>query len=285
MFQALQTDIGTGDVTSLATVPKSLEVRAAFVARERCTTAGLDVVTRVFFLLDPDAQVLWSRKDGEEIAPGTTLGMISGRAHTVLKGERIALNLMQRMSGIATATHQLAQAVHPVRVRDTRKTAPCLTLLDKWAVNLGGGENHRLGLYDRILIKDNHVATAGNVSAAIKKACQYRDRHASDMRIEVEVRTMDEVSEALATGGFDELLLDNMIQVNLDGHVDVTRLNQALTLIDGQYTTEASGNITLHTAQAIANTKVDYVSCGALTHSTRAIDLALKVLEISHGNQ
>ncbi len=279
--RALEADIGAGDVTTLATVDAHSEVTAAFVARETGIVAGLYLAARVFALLDHATRISWSYMDGEGMQPGDTLGTICGRAHTILKGERLALNLVHRMSGIATATHLLARAAHPVRVRDTRKTAPGLNLLDKWAVRIGGGENHRLGLYDRMLVKDNHVTAAGGIAPAIRLACEYRDRHAPGMLVEVEVRTHAELLEALATGGFQELLLDNMVTVSAEGAVDTSRLSAAVAQIGGRYTTEASGNVTPHTARAIAFTGVDYVSCGALTHSVRAMDIALEFL---HGN-
>ena len=275
---ALDADIGTGDVTSLATVDAHAEVTAIFVAQASGTVAGLNLAERVFALLDSEATVRWSTRDGEHIRNGATLGIVRGGARTVLQAERLTLNLMQRMSGVATATHAMVQACHPARVRDTRKTAPGLNLLDKWAVQLGGGENHRLGLYDRMLIKDNHIAAAGGLASAIRRARAFRDHHTAGMPIEVEVRTPSEVQEALATGGFDELLLDNMVTVSHDGAVDTSRLAAAVALIGGRYATEASGNVTLQTAKAIAATGVNYVSCGALTHSVQALDIALNVI-------
>ncbi len=275
LLRGLATDIGTGDVTSLATVGTHSEIQAQFVARETGIAAGLFVAQRVFALLNPPAEISWNTRDGAAVSPDDTLGTVTGRARTILQGERLSLNLMQRMSGIATATHALVQAAHPVRVRDTRKTAPGMNLLDKWAVVLGGGENHRLGLYDRMLIKDNHIAAAGGVAAAICRSVAYRKRQAQGIRIEVEVRTDAELEEALTTGGFDELLLDNMVTALADGTVDASRLASAVARIGGRYTTEASGNVSLCSAKAIAATGVDYVSCGALTHSVRALDIAL----------
>ncbi len=281
----LEADIGAGDVTTLAVVDSHSEATAAFMAREPGIAAGLYLAARVFALLDSATKISWSYMDGEGLQPGDTLGTICGRARTILKGERLALNLLQRMSGIATATHLLARVVHPVRVRDTRKTAPGLNLLDKWAVRIGGGENHRMGLYDRMLVKDNHIAAAGGIAPAIRLACEYRDRHSPGMIVEVEVRTHEELLEALATGGFQELLLDNMVAVSAEGAVDASRLSAAVARIGGRYTTEASGNVTPHTAQAIALTGVEYVSCGALTHSVHAMDIALEFLQRNnHGN-
>jgi len=275
--RALTSDIGSGDVTTLATVDAHAAVEATFVTRKYGVASGLYVVERVFAQLVPGVTVTWSSRDGDIINPGDVLGKVNGNARVVLAGERLALNLMQRMSGISTATHALVQAAYPVRVRDTRKTVPGLNLLDKWAVKIGEGENHRLGLYDRMLVKDNHIAAAGSLTTAIRRACNYRDRHAPGMIIEVEARTFDEISEALSVGGFDEILLDNMVSVESWSTVDASRLIRAVDLIDGRYTTEASGNVTLLSASAIAASGVDYVSSGSLTHSVDALDIALKI--------
>jgi len=274
---ALAADIGSGDITSLATVDAHAEVEATFVIRNHAIAAGLYIAERVFALLAPDVTVAWTSRDGAIVEPGDVLGKVQGNARMILAGERLALNLMQRMSGVATATHALVQAVYPVKVRDTRKTAPGMNLLDKWAVTLGEGENHRLGLYDRLLIKDNHVAATGSLTTAIRRACDYRDRHAPGTIIEVEVRTFDEISEALSVGGFDEILLDNMISAKPWSTVDASRLIRAVDLIDGRYITEASGNVTLFSASAIASSGVDYASSGSLTHSVDAMDIALKI--------
>ena len=166
---------------------------------------------------------------------------------------------------------------HPARILDTRKTAPGLRLLDKWAVRLGGGENHRLGLYDMILIKDNHIAAVGGVRAAIEAARRFREDGPQDLRIEIEARTLDEVRAVLDTGGVDVILLDNMVDVQPDGTLDTARLRAAVALIDGRITTEASGNVRLETVPAIAATGVDYISSGALTHSVTALDISLTI--------
>jgi nicotinate-nucleotide pyrophosphorylase (carboxylating) len=192
-------------------------------------------------------------------------------------GERLALNLMQRMSGIATATRAMAEAAGDATILDTRKTAPGLRLFDKWAVRLGGGTNHRVGLYDMFLIKDNHIAAAGGIRAAIDAAGRYRKTHAPDLAIEIETRTLDEVDEVLAIGGVDRVLLDNMVEVGDNGLVDVTMLAEAVRRVGGAFETEASGNVTLATVPAIAATGVDFISSGALTHSVRALDISLKI--------
>lgn len=275
----LREDVGSGDVTTCATVPADRIAEATLVAKEGGVLAGLQAAERVFGLVDDMLSVGWSYTDGDVAQPNTTIGMVRGRAHSILKAERVALNILQRMSGIATATRKMVEKTEPYKahIRDTRKTAPGLRALDKWAVRLGGGENHRFGLYDMMLIKDNHVAAAGGMCAAIEAACSLRRTLARHIRIEVEVRTLDELQEALATGGFDEVLLDNMVDVDAAGVVNTTRLNDALALIDGRYPAEASGNVTLATVAAIAATGVDYISSGVLTHSARALDISLQI--------
>lgn len=273
--RALAEDLGSGDVTTRATVPPERRAVGLFVAKEEGVLAGLAVAERLFAHLDPDLQVGWTVADGATVRAGTTFGRVEGNAHPILAAERLALNVLQRMSGIATATRRMAEAARPARLLDTRKTAPGLRVLDKWAVRLGGGENHRHGLYDRILIKDNHLAAAGGVRAALEAARRYREAQAPDLLIEVEARTLEEVDEVLATGGADWILLDNMVRLHDDGFVDTTTLQEAVRRVGGRLTTEASGNVTLETVAAIAATGVDYVSCGALTHSVRALDLSL----------
>lgn len=275
----LREDVGAGDVTTRATVPADRTAEATFVAKEGGILAGLQAAECVFGLVDDTLSVNWSYADGDVAWPQTTVGTIRGRAHSILKAERVVLNILQRMSGIATATRKMVEATgpHKARIRDTRKTAPGLRALDKWAVRLGGGENHRFGLYDMMLIKDNHVVAAGGMRAAIEAACSFRRTLAEHIRIEVEVHTLGELQEALATGGFDELLLDNMVKVDAAGVVDTTRLCDALALIDGRYPAEASGNVTIATVAAIAATGVDYISSGALTHSARALDISLQI--------
>lgn len=275
---ALAEDVGTGDVTTEATIPPGTGARARFLAKAPGILAGLAVAERVFAAVDPTVRVSWAAADGDAVAPGAVFGEVAGPARSLLVAERLALNLMQRMSGIATATRRMVEAARPARILDTRKTAPGLRLLDKWAVRLGGGENHRLGLYDRILIKDNHIAAAGGIGPAIAAAHAYRRRTGrTDLEIEVEARTLDEVRAVLAADPVDYILLDNMVRVEADGTVDTAMLRAAVALIDGRLRTEASGNVTLATVPAIAATGVDFISSGALTHSVTALDLSLKI--------
>ena len=275
--RALDEDVGTGDVTTRATVAPETQAQAHFLAKEDGVLAGLLVADRVFAAVDETLETAWTKADGDTIAGGVSFGAVRGRARSILTAERLALNFLQRMSGIATVTRRMVEAARPhaARILDTRKTAPGLRLLDKWAVRLGGGENHRLGLYDMILIKDNHIAVVGGVRAAIKAAQRYRQN--GDLSIEIETRTLDEVQAVLETDSVEMILLDNMVTVQPDGAIDTSLLQEAVALVDGRMATEASGNVTLATVPAIAATGVTYISCGALTHSVKAMDLSLKI--------
>ena len=275
--RALAEDVGPGDVTTLATVPADQQAEAFFLAKEDGVLAGLAVAERVFAALDERVSIAWNAADGDAVEAGTRLGTISGPARAVLTGERSALNLMQRMSGIATATRRMVDAAGDAAILDTRKTAPGLRAFDKWAVRLGGGQNHRAGLYDMILVKDNHIAAAGGLREAVEAAQAYRAAHDPALLIEVEARTLDEVDELLAVGGVDRVLLDNMVRLHGDGFVDVTPLAEAVRRIGGRFETEASGNVTLDTVPAIAAAGVDFISSGALTHSVRALDVSLTI--------
>lgn len=277
--RALAEDVGPGDATTQATIPSTTNAEAHFLAKEGGVLAGLYVAEQVFHAVDPRVAVSWSHKDGSTVEKGTVFGTVAGRAQSLLVAERLALNLLQRMSGIATATHRLVEAVkpHPTRILDTRKTVPGLRLLDKWAVRLGGGHNHRIGLYDQILIKDNHIAAAGGIAQAIEAAQRWCRAHHPDLWIEIEARTLDEVDEIIATGGVDIVLLDNMAVRRDDGSVDTSMLAEAVHRIGDRFQTEASGNVTLETVSAIAATGVDAISSGALTHSVKALDISLKI--------
>lgn len=277
--RALDEDLGPGDVTTEATVSPNTTAVAHVRAKENSIAAGLDAAERTFRAVDDAVDLTWTVDDGAPIQAGTTVGRVRGSARALLMAERTALNLMQRMSGIATATRQMVEAVapHDTQILDTRKTAPGLRLLDKWAVRLGGGTNHRLGLHDQILIKDNHITAAGGIPEALQAARQYRNERAPDLQIEIETRTLKEVRTVLNAGGADIILLDNMVDGTPSGTVDVTRLEEAVALINGRATTEASGNVTLETVPAIAATGVDAISSGALTHSVQALDLSIEM--------
>lgn len=276
---AYREDLQTGDVTTLATIPLSTQAKARFLAKDSGILSGCTVAEYVFHSLDETVAIEWKKQDGDRVEKGDVFGEMQGPAHAILSAERIALNLMQRMSGIATATRRMVDAVasHRTKILDTRKTAPGLRLLDKWAVLAGGGQNHRIGLFDMIMIKDNHIAAAGGIRQAIEAAQTYRSLHAQPLRIEVETRTLDEVDEVLAVGGIDVIMLDNMTTLDANGTLDTSMLERAVRRIDGRYETEASGNVTQATVAAIAATGVDAISSGALTHSVKALDISLKV--------
>ncbi|HET6566746.1 MAG TPA: carboxylating nicotinate-nucleotide diphosphorylase [Rhodothermales bacterium] len=277
--RALAEDVGTGDVTSEATVPEDLPAQGRFLAKDDGVLSGLYVAERVLHAVDPTLEVDWALQDGDAVSHGAIFGTVTGPARSILTAERLALNLLQRMSGIATQTRALAEAArpYPARILDTRKTAPGLRPLDKWAVLHGGGQNHRVGLYDMVLIKDNHVTAAGGVRPAIEAAHRYMVESDRDLPIEVEAGSLQQVREVLAVGGVDYVLLDNMATLNPGGGIDTSRLEEAVSLVGGRIRTEASGNVTLRTVHAIAATGVDYISCGALTHSVHALDISLKI--------
>ena len=276
------------DVTTAATVPEEATASARIQAKEAGVAAGLAVAGRVFRAAGEPVSVTWAVEDGARVEAGDTVGQVDGGARPLLVAERAALNFMQRMSGIATATRRMVERARPhgAEILDTRKTAPGLRALDKWAVRLGGGTNHRLGLHDLILIKDNHLAAAGGVRPALEEAHRYREKHdAGDLQIELEARTLDEVRAALDAAGEaasdgcgpDIVLLDNMARRTESGEVDATMLRKAVERIDGRFRTEASGNVTPRTVEAIAKTGVDAISSGALTHSVRALDLSMRL--------
>jgi nicotinate-nucleotide pyrophosphorylase (carboxylating) len=261
---ALAEDVGPGDVTTLATIPAGAGCEAQLRARQAGVVAGLPVAIAAFRHLDPTLAISEARRDGDRIEAGDVLLTIRGHARPVLTAERVALNFVQRLSGIATLTARYVECVRGTRARivDTRKTTPGLRRLEKYAVRVGGGHNHRFGLFDGILIKDNHIVAAGGVAAAVHAA---RANAPHSLRIEVETETLEEVEAALAAGA-DAILLDNM---------PPEQLRQAVELVGGRAVTEASGGITLTNVRAVAETGVDLISIGALTHSAPSLDLGL----------
>ncbi len=278
--EALSEDVGSGDVTSLATVSETVSARGVLASKGVGVVAGLEVASRVFRTVDSDLAVTWSVDDGDRIGFADTVGMVYGRARSILTAERLALNILQRMSGIATMTRTMADAAaaHGATILDTRKTAPGMRPLDKWAVLLGGGSNHRIGLYDMLLVKDNHITAAGGLETAIRLAKEYRRLSSEqELELEVEVRTLDEIETALEVGGIDVLLLDNMVDRREDGSIDTARLESAVKYINGKVPTEASGNVTPETVAQIAASGVNFISSGALTHSVRALDMSLEI--------
>lgn len=260
----LEEDLGSGDVTTDAIFSVDDTCEALIIAKEEGIIAGIPIAERVFQKLDPEVTVAQKLKDGEHVNPGDEILVIKGSIHAVLSGERLSLNLLQRMSGIATATSKYVAAISGYRTRilDTRKTAPGLRVLDKYAVSIGGGCNHRFGLYDAVLIKDNHIDFAGNISNAVEIV---RSKYQSKFKVEVETSTLDEVREALKAGA-DIIMLDNMT---------VEMMKEAVRIINGKSITEASGGITLGNVRQIADTGVDFISVGAITHSSPALDIGL----------
>jgi nicotinate-nucleotide pyrophosphorylase (carboxylating) len=263
--RALSEDLGElGDITSDACIPETAESDAVFVARADGVIAGLEVAAYVFEALDPSLSFVPMIADGDQVAPGDRIARVSGRTRSILSGERTALNLLGRMSGVATATAMLVEAVSgtPVRVSDTRKTMPGLRAIDKYAVRVGGGMNHRFGLYDAVLIKDNHLAAIGDITAAVAAA---RAAVSPGVMIEVEVDNLDQLARVLETDA-DRVLLDNM---------GPKLLREAVEMVGGRMTTEASGGVTRDNVRLLAETGVDIISVGWLTHSAPQLDIGL----------
>jgi len=261
---ALREDLGSGDVTTDAIFSAADTCEALIIAKEEGVIAGIPIAKRVFQKLDPEVVFAQELKDGKHVKPGDTILEIKGLVRAVLSGERLALNLLQRMSGIATVTSKYVEAISGYRteILDTRKTAPGLRVLDKYAVSVGGGQNHRIGLYDAVLIKDNHIDFAGSISKAIEIV---RDKYKTRFKVEVETSNLHEVREALEAGA-DIIMLDNM---------SVKMMKEAVSIINRKAITEASGGITLDTVRESAETGVDFISVGAITHSSPALDIGL----------
>lgn len=276
--RSLREDVGSGDITSLATIGQDVRAEARMEAREAGVIAGTWLAKQVFETVDPYLTMECLIADGELCEAEAAIAAVEGPARSILTAERLALNIIQRMSGIATMTRKMVDIAKPygVEILDTRKTAPGLRLMDKWAVELGGGKNHRIGLFDMILIKDNHIAAAGGIRQAVEAARSYCDADGRRLTIEVEARTLDEVDEVIGVEGVAIVLLDNMTRWN-GGDFDVSMLEEAASRIGGRMKTEASGNVRLDTVEAIAKTGVDYISCGALTHSVTALDVGLNI--------
>ncbi len=263
--RALAEDIGAGDVTSNTTIRPESVSTAMILAKQDLVLAGIDVAQKVFACLDPDIQFAAFAKDGENVYAGTQIAKLAGNTRSLLAGERVALNLLQHMSGIATLTARFVEQVRgsQARILDTRKTLPGLRQLEKYAVRMGGGQNHRMGLYDMVLIKDNHIKAAGSITNAIEAA----RKNSGNFMIEVETSSLQDVREALAAQ-VDIIMLDNM---------PINVIREAVLLVAGKAKTEASGNVTLETVHAIAETGVDFISSGSLTHSAPAADISMKI--------
>lgn len=268
---ALQEDLGDGDHTSLATIPHEKRGSAALLVKQQGILAGVEVAEKVFRAVDPETEVDIMIPDGEAIRPGDIAFRVNGRSVSILPAERLALNFMQRMSGIATYTRYLTSLLEGLHTRllDTRKTTPNFRYFEKEAVRIGGGVNHRMGLYDMIMIKDNHVDFAGGITNAIRSAHAYLEEHNKSLKIEIEVRNLKELREVLKARGVDRIMFDNF---------SIADLRTAVEMVDGRYETEASGGITEGTIRQVAETGVDFISVGALTHQVKSLDLSLKAL-------
>ncbi|MGQ9516252.1 MAG: carboxylating nicotinate-nucleotide diphosphorylase [Anaerolineae bacterium] len=266
--RALEEDLGPGDVTSRWILPEELVLEGKIIAKADGVVAGLTVAGVVFAMVDDRVDFLPLCLDGQAVPAGTVIAEVKGPGIAILSAERTALNFLQRMSGIATATRRYVDAVAGTRavILDTRKTAPGLRVLDKWAVWLGGGQNHRFGLFDMVLIKDNHIAAAGGITRAVERV---RQHNRAGLPVEVEVKTLEELEEALAIRPpLDRIMLDNM---------DMEAMRRAVQMTAGRVPLEASGGVSLETVRQIAETGVDYISVGALTHSVKALDISLEI--------
>lgn len=266
---AFAEDIGDGDHTTLCCIPEDAQGAQKLIVKENGVLAGVEMAKRIFAAFDPQLEVEQFLNDGDEVKVGDIAFIVRGKVRSLLQTERLMLNVMQRMSGIATVTRRYAKQLEGLKTKvlDTRKTTPGLRLLEKEAVKIGGGVNHRIGLFDMILLKDNHVDFAGGITNAIKRAQSYLKEKGKDLKIEIEVRNLDELQEAIECGGIDRIMLDNFTP-------ELTR--KAVDIIGGRYETESSGGITFDTLRSYAECGVDYISVGALTHSVKGLDLSFK---------
>ncbi|MGX7685697.1 carboxylating nicotinate-nucleotide diphosphorylase [Flectobacillus roseus] len=266
---ALTEDVGDGDHTSLSTVPHDAIGRARLLVKDKGILAGVELAKMIFAEVDPELQVTTILEDGTAIDRGQIVLTVEGRSQSILKAERLVLNCMQRMSGIATYTRSMVNLIEDTNTKllDTRKTTPNFRLCEKWACKIGGAVNHRYALFDMILIKDNHVDYAGGIANAIRQANEYLVQTGKNLQIEIEVRNLDELQQVLAIGQVSRIMLDNFSFENL---------REAVRLIDGKYLTEASGGINETTIRQYAECGVDYISSGALTHQIKSLDLSLK---------
>jgi nicotinate-nucleotide pyrophosphorylase (carboxylating) len=269
--QALKEDLGDGDHTSLATIPNGVEGKAQMIAKQNGLLGGVAVAEKVFKTIDPNLKIQLYKKDGDIVKKGDVVLLVEGKAQSILSAERTALNFIQRMSGIATNTYKMVRKLDGLRTKilDTRKTTPGNRLVEKMAVRIGGGYNHRFGLFDMIMIKDNHVDFAGGIRQAIEATQKYLKEKNKDLKIEIEVRSFQELREAIETGGIHRIMLDNFSPDDL---------LVAVQIINKKFETEASGGITIENIREYAETGVDYISVGALTHQINSLDLSLKAV-------
>ena len=266
---ALLEDIGEGDHSSLSCVPENAQGKAHLLIKEDGILAGVELATLIFKRFDPTLQIEKVLNDGASVKKGDIAFYVTGCSRSILSTERLVLNFMQRMSGIATQTNKIVSIIEgcSTKLLDTRKTTPGIRYMEKWAVRIGGGHNHRFALYDMIMLKDNHVDYAGGIIPAIQRANEYLKANNKDLKIEIEVRNEAELDEVLTIGGVDRIMLDNFTP---------ERISKVLPLIPSQYETEASGGITMDNIRAYAETGIQFISVGALTHSVKSLDMSLK---------
>ena len=271
ILRSLAEDLGDGDHSSLACIPSETKGKAKLLIKEKGILAGIRVAVELFSIIDNELKPEMILEDGTNVVPGDIAFYVSGRQQSILKSERLVLNIMQRMSGIATNTHEYATRLKGLKTKilDTRKTTPGFRFLEKEAVRIGGGLNHRMGLYDMILLKDNHIDYAGGISKAIHKTRAYLKRDNLNLKVEIEARSLEEVRTILAVGGVDRIMLDNF---------SVEDTSIAVKEISGRFETESSGGIDLSTIRAYAECGVDFISVGALTHHIKSLDMSLKAV-------
>ena len=268
ILDAIREDLGDGDHSTLAVIPEDKTGKARLLAKENGIIAGLSLAEIVYGKFNKEIFIEFYFKDGDKINSGDVIFEVSGNARDILSSERLVLNFMQRMSGIATYTRKLADLIDdlPVQLLDTRKTTPNLRMLEKWAVLIGGGTNHRIGLFDMIMLKDNHIDLAGGIRKAVEKTAEYLATTGKELKIEIETRNLEEVEEVVNVGQVDIIMLDNM---------NLKDMRTAVEMIDGKFKTEASGNVNENSIREIAKCGVDFISVGALTHSIKSLDLSL----------
>lgn len=271
ILKSLAEDVGDGDHSSVACIPAESNGRAKLLIKEKGILAGIRVAGELFSVIDNDLKFDKILEDGTHIFPGDVAFYLSGRQQSILKSERLVLNIMQRMSGIATSTQEYATLLNGLKTKilDTRKTTPGFRFLEKEAVRIGGGINHRMGLYDMIMLKDNHIDYAGGIEKAIQKTRDYLKKKNLNLKVEIEARSMDDVKTILSTGGVDRIMLDNF---------SIEDTLMAVKEISGRFETESSGGIDLSTIRAYAECGVDYISVGALTHHIKSLDMSLKAI-------
>jgi nicotinate-nucleotide pyrophosphorylase (carboxylating) len=269
--RAIEEDLGDGDHTSLACIPSDAQGKAKLIVKEKGVLAGIELAKKVFHQIDPELKIETLLEDGTMVEPGDIAFYVTGPTRSILAAERTVLNFMQRMSGIATSTHTMTQAMesNTCKLLDTRKTTPGMRIVEKWAVRIGGGVNHRMGLYDMIMLKDNHIDFAGGIEKAIKRTHEYLKQTGKTLKIEIEARTLEDVEEIIRIGGVDRIMLDNFTP-------EVMKI--AVAMINRKYETEASGMINIHNIKSYAETGVDFISSGALTHQIKSLDLSLKTV-------